>query len=326
MMQRKTLLLTAFSLVATTCVNAGGDWGVNHHWAFLGEAMYLQRTELHSRPIVNKTSGGRTNEVLKTKRLMKDFDWEPGYRVGISYTPSARRTFDINYFAIEEWKGDATIKGAGALSFPFRDLSSFHDFVGADKVEAVYRSRFSNGEANHWWHITPRRVNYFSVSAVLGIRGIALRESFKARFFKRTNKSEYSIKSSNYIIGPQIGGCFEANPWHFLTWNFTAKLAPLLNRASQKTFLADDNNERVIRHFKRFKWAATFLADVSASVGVQVASHFNVHVGYQFIYLAGLALAPEEISLATDEDAGERVNTHGNAIMDGAFAGIIFSF
>ncbi len=327
MMQRKTLFLTAFSLVATSCVSGREDSGAGQHVALLGEAMYLRRTELHSRPIVDETVRGRTNEVLKTSRLMKNFDWELGYRVGVGISPSERRTLEVSYFAINEWEGKATRKGPGSLSFPFRDLSSFHDFVGASRAEAVYKSCLSNGEANHWWHITPRRVDYFSFSALLGIRGISLREKFRVSFFKGTHESEYSIKTRNGMIGPQIGFCFEMNPWNrVLNWNLTAKFAPLLNRATQKTFLADDDNSHVLRNFKRGKWTATFLSDVSASFGIQIFSHLNVHVGYQFIYLAGLALAPEEISLSTRDDAGKRVNTHGNAMFDGAFAGIILSF
>ncbi len=330
-MRKDFLVACALSLSAITPVVAHDDLGIGYHWSILADFVYMRRTELHNRGLVDRFSPGEgcpcdERRVMNTKNLLHDFDFEPGYRVGLAYQPTDEWALEGNFLCLEEWEGHDTKHGNNTLSFPFRNYTSTIDYRNASFARAVYKSHFYSAEFNFWRDITPRKVDYFSFSWILGLRYIHLNEFFNLAFVTGLDESNYKIRTRNRLGGPQIGACLEWNPTKQINWNFTAKFAPLANRCEQKTFLGDDNNTIVIRRFTKHHWAATFLADIAASVGYRFTSHFNIHAGYQMIYLTGVALAPEQISKSLEPDAHKKVSTAGNALVHGLFTGIIFSF
>ncbi|MBI2743125.1 MAG: hypothetical protein HYX48_04330 [Chlamydiales bacterium] len=329
----KTFAYTcALSLLGSASLSAHDDLGIGYHWSLLTEFVYMQRSELHSHSIVDKYTPNQScpcdeRSVMNTKDLLHDFDFEPGFRVGLSYQPDDRWTLEGNYLYLNEWEGDDTHHGNGTLSFP--SYLGVDGFNAADRAEGNYRSRFWNAELNIWTHVTPRKVDAYSYSWVVGLRYINLREIFDIAFFTDfflgEDKSIYSSHVHNHLGGPQIGGCLEWNATHQLTWMFSAKFGPMADRVWQKTYVAADNNTNVLRNFTKHSWTAAFLADVAASAHFQVTSHFNVHAGYEMIYLTGVALAPEQ-SQRQHHHVRKEVNSHGNALHHGLFAGLIISF
>lgn len=320
----------AAALTIFSTLSAHEDWNLTHHWALNTEFVYMRRTLLQNHTIVDRVPQCFLpcvgTGVLGTKKLMQEFDFEPGFRVGLAYRPRARWSLEGNFLYVGEWDESETKHGNGTLSYPFHDPSFTDDFSAADRAVARYLSRFYSAEANYWGHLTPRRADYFSVSWVLGLRYIHLREKFTLAFTTPPDTSNYNVRTRNLLGGPQIGGCLEWNPTEQITWNFTAKFGGLLDRSQQHTFLGDDNNTRVIRDFTKRKWNPTFLADLAASFNFQITPHFNLHAGYQMIYLAGVALAPEQLSNSSDVVAHHRVTVSGNVLIHGLFTGLIFSF
>ncbi|MFI5334116.1 MAG: autotransporter outer membrane beta-barrel domain-containing protein [Chlamydiales bacterium] len=320
----------ALSLFITHELTAHEDWNLSHHWALNTEFVYMNRTLLQSHTIVDQVPQCvlpcQNLGVLRTNKLIHEFHFEPGFRVGLGYRPDRRWSLEGNFLYLNEWHGKKERHGNGTLSYPFHDSSFTNDFVNADRAEAKYRSRFYSAEANYWGHFTPRRADYFSVSWVFGLRYINLHEWLKIAFTKITETSNYNVQTRNLMGGPQIGGCFEWNPTEQITWNFTAKFAPLLDRAEQHTFLGDRNNTITLRDFTKKKWNPVFLADVAASFNFQITPHFNLHAGYEMIYLTGLALAPEQLNNSSSFDMHKHVKTSGNALIHGLFTGLIFTF
>lgn len=325
----KSSILASSLLLAASPLLAHDDLGVGYHWSVLTEFVYMNRTQLHSHSIVDKYAPGTTcpcfeKSILHTKRLIHDFDFEPGFRAGIGYQPNDYWSAEASFLYLNEWEGEAEKHGNGDLSFP--GYISVDGFNQADRAEGNYKSRFYNAELNASIHLTPRKVDYFSYSWIVGLRYVYLRETFGIHFFTGENRSVYDVHARNILGGPQMGGMLEWNPMRQLTWGFAAKFAALADRCEQKTYVAADNNTNVLRHYTKQKWAPVFLADVAASVGFQATSHFNVHAGYQMIYLTGVALAPEQISKSTNMPGHHHLNTHGNALIHGLFAGLLFTF
>lgn len=315
----------SFALVSSSLA-ASEDWGLNHHWALTGDVVFMKREELHGHEVAERVESSGTHHVLSTKNPLHDFEYEPGLRLDLAYTPDSDRTIDANFLYITEWSGDSERHAHGSLQYPFHNTSFTHDYVNADKAEAKYHSRFYSAELNYWRHITPRRVDIFSGSWMVGLRYLYLGERCSVEFMKALDKSHYRVRTRNLMGGPQIGGCLEWNPTEHLTWIFDAKFAPLFNRAQQKTFLGDLNDTVVIRNFTKRTNDATFLADLALAVHFQPTSHFNMHLGYQLIYLAGLALAGEQFSNSSEVEAHKWVATSGNALIHGPYAGLTFSF
>ena len=173
-MHRKFLLASALSLVATTSLSAHDDLGVGYHWSILTEFVYMRRTELHSRTLVDRYDPGKgcpcdERRVLTSKNLLHDFSFEPGYRVGLAYQPNSRWSLEGSFLYLNEWQGHDKKHGNASLSFPFYNYTSTVDYRNADEADAIYKSHFYSAEVNFWRDVTPRKVQTFSL-----IRGFSV--------------------------------------------------------------------------------------------------------------------------------------------------------
>jgi hypothetical protein len=330
MMRKVWMAATCSTLLAAELPAAHDDWSLNKRWALTGDFVYMRRTDVHDHTLINDSSKSQCNpacpdfSVCDTHHLVRDFDFEPGYRLALTYLRNKKTTYELSYLWLHEWTGSCSKHGVRALSFPFTPSSYAQDFQGADAAHAEYVSHFWSVEANYWRHMTPRRVDYFSLSWLLGLRYMDLHESFELAFHKGANKSDYDIHTKNHLFGVQAGLDLQMNPTRRLSWELSAKVGALADWAKQDTFLGDQNNTRVLRDYDATQWHATFLADCFASVAYQCTSYLNVHLGYQMIYLTGLALAPEQID--KDADAHKRIYLKGEALIYGLFGGLTFGF
>lgn len=343
----KKSLAAALSLcsLSATLFADQDDWSLNNHFSLTGEFVYMRRQVTHDHEIVrdsNKTICMCPNfRVLGTEKLVQKFGFEPGYRVGAAFMKDQNSTLEATYLFISEWHADKDIHGSNSLNFPFDNSNYTHDFKNASTAVGKYDSRFYNVEINYWRHVTPRRANYFSISWILGARYINLRERFGLAYTRGTNTSDYDINTKNQLWGGQAGGNVQINPIRKLSWDITMKIAGFYNFMTESTFLGDLNNTVVLRNFKAHKGSGTFLSDIAASLTYQCFKHLNVHIGYQFMYLSGLALAPEQMQKRTveehhhddgdnDRDDRKRMEQHlyddGDIIIQGVFVGLTLSF
>lgn len=312
-------------MLSCHALSAGEEWSLNHHVELTGEFVFLQRSQVRNKAIV-LFCPCPTPRILKTENVVRNFDFEPGYRVGLAINPDRERSLEANYLFVSDWEGEKRRKAVGKLEFPFDNPSFTHDFVNADRAEAIYKSRFRSAEANYLKYMTPRKIDFYSFAWILGVRGFYLREKFFLKFTRDMDTSNYNTFTRNLMIGPQGGATLDWNPTINLTWNITVKAGPLADRIRQKVFLGDFNNTVVLRNSKRHKWNLAGFADVAITALYQVTAHFDYHIGYQLYYLTGLALAPEQLSRRTGHDRGRGIHTAGNAIIQGLITGITFSF
>jgi hypothetical protein len=181
-------------------------------------------------------------------------------------------------------------------------------------------------ELNFWHHMTPRRVNYFSVSWGLGARYLLLAEKFKMAFRRGANKSDYKIATSNQLIGLQAGLVFEWNPTKRVTWGGCVKFAGFGNQAKQTSFLFDKNNTVTLRHFDQSGLHGAYLGDFTAYGQYHIGSWFNIDAGVQYIQIGRIALAPEQIGFGTGTHSGDRLAISGIPNFYGFWFGISAEF
>lgn len=333
---RNPLSWLLLSTVLPTSIFAWDNWCLNHHWTVWGEGLYMRRTELNGHSIVTNSQLPQCQPctpamqacnqcpsftVLNTKKLVKDFHYESGYRVGMVYHPNWRSSFDAIYMNMGEWGSKAKIHGpAGSLSFPFNDSHFAHDFRNADQVEAIYHSRIWGAESNYWWHYDHCPGSYFAFSWLAGIRYFNLREFFDVEFRRHGLESNYTIRTVNQIGGVQVGLDLQFNPYSFLSWDFTPKGGVFYTHAKLKTFLGDHNNTVVLRNFEDTGGQATLMFEVPISLTYRFKRHFNIHGGYEMLYLTGVALAPEQIHKKSVTSSN--VNIEGQILIHGAFLGL----
>jgi hypothetical protein len=312
-------------------------WGsvkssLNDQWSVLGDFVYMKRTGIQNHSLVKDSNkfqcpGQCPNfTVIDNEDLVHDFDFEPGYRVGLTYTSSAKNSFEANFLYLQPWTAEKKREGDNSLSFPFSHSDYSFDFTRASEAQAKYESHFWDLEFNFWRHFNPRHVDYFSLSGITGLRYFHWDEAFKLTMIRPPDKSSYHIQTENRIFGLQLGLDFQMNPIRWLSWEIFAKAGLFANRTEQKQFLGDLDNAVTLRDSERVKTELGVFSDVAAQVAFQCFKYLNLHAGYQAMFFSGLSLAPEQISKKVKKGAGKEDHTHGTAIIHGLFVGGVLSF
>ncbi len=299
------------------------------HWNLVGDFVYMRRTEIHDQQLVKDSKKYQCPNlcpnytVIDSEDLVHNFDFEPGYRVGITFTPSEKNSIEANFMYLTPWEGHKRVHGDKSLSFPFKKSDYDLDFTDASKAIAKYTSQFWDAELNYWRNISPRLATYFGLSGIAGFRYFHLNESFKLIMIKPPDRSTYNIHTDNNLYALQIGLDFQMNPTHWLSWEAFGKVGLFANDANERQFLGDLDNTVTVRNARDSEVQWGFFTDVAAQVSFRfLHDHLNIHGGYQMMFFTGLSLAPEQVSRSVDRDAGGHDRTHGSAIIHGLFAGI----
>ena len=320
------------SFCQTTCYAADKHSYLNDHWSLLGDFVYMGRSDVSNHSLVkdsNKTRchhGCPNHIVIDNEDLVHNFNFVPGYRVGLTYTPDVKDSFEGNFLYLQPWHGEKHVTGEQSLSFPFSNSTYSQDFTGASEARARYDSHFWDLEFNYWRHCNPRRVDYFSLSGIAGMRYFHLDEKLKLSMTKPPDTSTYNIHTHNRMLGIQLGFDFQMNPTHWLSWELFAKAGFFANHTEKSQFLGDLNNTVELRDSERQKRQVGWYTDVAAQVAFQCFRHLNLHAGYQFLFFTGLATAPAQVNHGVKKDSGKKDQTHGNAIIQGLFVGLLWSF
>lgn len=301
-----------------------------HHWNFLADAVFMRRAEIDDKPLVKDSNKVRkcpdcTQTLLSTKDIAH-FDFVPGYRLSFIYTPDVKRSYEALFLWVKPWHSERSVTGDDSLFFPFNSIPYAYDYVDANHASGKYSTSFWDGEVNYWLHFSPRYTDYFSLSGAIGGRYFHLNESFKLTYEKMFDTSDYVIHTKNKAYGLQVGLDFQMAPTARLSWDFIAKVGTMANRAQQKQILSDMDNTTVLRRHSRHRWQWGLFGDAIVQLGYQVLRHLNLHGGYEFIVLSGLALAPEQVAYGTGTGAGKNPYTHGYIFIHGFYAGLTLGF
>ncbi|HEY2810906.1 MAG TPA: hypothetical protein VGJ00_05915 [Rhabdochlamydiaceae bacterium] len=322
-----------FSLCFLSCGCFAHAEFIEHHWNIMADAVFMRRSEIHDKPLVKDQNKLRKCDddcnnftVISTEGLVKHFHFDPGFRVGLLYSENVKNSFEAIFLWVQPWDAHLRASDKNSLFFPFNNSSYAFDYFQADEAHAKYDSRFWDIELNYWHHFSPRHVDYFSLSGTVGLRYFHLNEAFKLTFLKPPDKSDYSIHTENDVFGVQMGLNLEMTPTSRISWDFTAKVGATANRAKQRNLLRDLNNTLTLRRYERQKWQRGLFADLIAQAGYQFKEPLNLHAGYEFIVLSGVALAPEQVERDTGGGAGKEVYTDGFVFIHGFYIGATLSF
>lgn len=308
---------------------------LNDHWTATGEFVYMMvNHSTNDEPLVdnpNKTrycGGCHDYSVLKVKDL--DNNYEPGYRAGLTYLPNYWMSIEGKFLYLRSATESRVIRGSN-LYYPFCDLSSTTDYRAAVAARATYTTNFWDVELNYWWHMTPRWVDYFSVSLLGGLRYFNETESLSDKFSNTITGSSTLKRSTlktwteNNIGGVQVGLNLQINPAHYFSWEINAKGGLMENHARSGSFVRDQNNSVSLNHWKETKWQFGLFADLSAALVFSFARHFDFHIGYDFLILSNLASAKDQLpSCAFKRTHG--LNVDSTVSVYGVYAGLGISF
>jgi hypothetical protein len=320
---KKTLLMLS---VAMLSLNAAEDSLLNNSFSVTGDFAYFKREQSSNRKLVIDRGARNCSchyRSCTSKDLQHDFSFEPGFKVAMTYT-TPHTVWDLSYLWLETWEKGCSKTSPGAIIFSVKNPGITTDFNGADYGQADYSSEFQNSELNFFRYMYPRHGDFFSSAYLVGVRYMTLRESLDVAFTKASNRSSYKVHVSNFIPAVQLGALVAWNPTPRLTWDLIAMAGVGFDRGQQKTFLGDLNNSATIRDYEEKGFSTPLVIEALVRLVYQPASFINIHIAYQFIYLNGVLLAPDQLVKSSSDRHVYRAI--GAPLIHGMTAGLSWSF
>lgn len=334
-MRTTSYLLALSALTLPLTGKASDSTDVDQHWDILLEWVYMLRTKGNNRKLVKDfrkphcDGSCPSTVVLWTKHLRDDFGFQSGGRLGVSYIPDTKSSYEGRVMYLLPWEANKTIYDDASLSYPFHSSSFTEDYNTADEVKAHYRSHFYTVDINYWRNSARRGVDYFVVSGVFGLRFFEVKEKCSLAFynddFLGVLKSNYNTRARNDAIGIQGGFNFQMNPYDHFRFDLLALGGVGLNRETAYVLLRDQDNTVILRDYHSRGYHDIVFADAEAKLGYQVKPCFNIHAGYQLFYASGLSFAPSQYSTSTNLQS-QRFYRRDPLLIHGILAGFNFDF
>jgi hypothetical protein len=244
-----------------------------------------------------------------------------GPKLTLGYSPFAGRTYEASYFGIYDWEQNSNVDGPGNLQLagPLA-FAAFVDFFSADQMRVTYQKNIHNAELNLL------QVGYRSWSTwVFGFRFLDWHEQLKIASTDNTTAttSDYSVKTGNNMYGGQVGWNGDIDLGIGVT---TVKMRGAFfgNQANQQTSLNDFGNTFNVLNTNNSSSGATSLAELGFSHTLSPNEHIEVRIGYNFMWIHGLARAPGNVDLSFGPNTGTIVQMHDDVFLHGASVGSTF--
>jgi hypothetical protein len=320
------------------------------------DGIYLNR-ERASRTVNFASDGINGDIVLSTDDL--DFDQELGYRLTAAHQIFAGAALEFTYFGLLDWSSSATvIRAPGNFSPPPNpgpafpdDLYSVLSNYGTDPIggfdetdrsrqqSLAYTSSVDNFELNVRKRFTAPncRLQY---SWLAGVRYLYLLEDFTYATLGGGAPSRgfmnYNIGTRNSLTGLQVGGDAWLNLVPGINVGADLKAGVYGNYVTQTTNILATTSIPANGNTYRdslTKYDIALATDANLYFMWRVGPHWTVRVGYNFMFMDGVALAPENFNSvapnvltggAPSQTRVTQLNRNGNVFYHGGFGGIEF--
>jgi len=261
-----------------------------------------------------------------------EFEPENGLRVAVERRMGERDSIEGVFYGVEDWDFLHARQDPANLLFSDLRLELGGPVPGFDQAfihELEFTSDFVNFELNYWRPLRRKILRTFDVSLMLGLRYTALDEelSYRARAKIYNNvptlnviHAEMYTRTENDIYGFQLGWLVTAPlaPAWIMRWD--GKVAAGVNFAKQHTRLFEDFTPTIHNEVIRNDVAAV-VGDSLVTINWQITCNFTVYVGYQVVFLEGVALAPEQFNPIFSPFRDPRLDHNGFLFMQAAVGG-----
>ncbi len=313
-------------------------------WYVGVEAMFLNRTRADNIKIVENQnaagSPGFRETMLTTHDLDFDDAWGPRLTVG-RYLDECR-AWEFTYYGPMHWRSTVVMTPTempANLTFPFHTFNGdqmydmygnvvdVSNFDGAEDVTITYESDLNNYELNYLF----KYGCCCPVTWLIGFRYVDLDEFFDYESSDTSSPgpsyqtSNYWINTENDLLGLQIGGLLDGCITECFTWRFDARAGIYANFTEQHTWMAETNNTVLYRDFITEDEEAAFVTDMRLEGRYHLTNCTALTLGYQLMWVDGVALAPEQLDFTTTPTSGSALNADGTIFYHGAYFGFLIT-
>ena len=285
-----------------------------------------------------------------------NLDVEPGFRFLVGYALNQCWAIEFGYLGIYDWEGSATITGEDNLAIPGDLGLASNDFFNGD-VFRVHRS-----SELHSFELMPVRsfccccpsasccedscgcesscgcgpscggggsdccgttydTRCFSLLA--GFRYLRLNENFNLNgtdFDEGT--SDYHIRTKNDLYGFQLGARWRRG-YGCWGWEVTGKAGIYGNDCEQQQYVTDFPPPFMLREPRHHRdGKVAFVGELNLNLTYQLTQCWGIRGGYNFMWLNGVALAPDQLDFTHTAYSGTGLRNSGAAFLHGASIGV----
>jgi hypothetical protein len=182
------------------------------------------------------------------------FNYSSGVRGALEWIQSQSMSLEVVYTGLFHFnQSDSATFSLSNYYVPIQPYSSA-SWQNLTNLSYSYKSNLNSGELSFWNFLTPRYIDFFSASWMLGVRYIDFRDKFYITSTSAGYTTPASIFSINQMLGGQIGVQLQCNPTSRFTWAVQAKggaYADFVKRSSvfyqngTQTVLFDNVEHRV---------------------------------------------------------------------------------
>ncbi|MCE9630563.1 MAG: BBP7 family outer membrane beta-barrel protein [Planctomycetia bacterium] len=295
----------------------------------LTDALFWQRdNQTSNRPLIIAVDGAPTT-VITTRDLQ--FPVSEGVRAFYGQRDPNQGGWELGYWGV--WGQSAT---AFAAATP-PDFLQMPDPLGGlmtidgETATVKYNSLINSAEANLFTSSTEWRDHsgsWMTVDWLAGFRYVGVEESASITteccFAEGTSISvPYAVRTRNNGFGAQIGN---RTRWTWERWALEgwAKAGLLGNAQEQiQSPLIDFTGTPQRQAISTTGGQVSLIGDINTSLVYRLTDVWGLRVGYNLIWIDGLALAPNQFDFSVAEiNSGTRLVSGGGIFMHGANLGL----
>jgi len=327
------ILMLAISAAAAAPAPTRASSPAEDYWLF--DVLFLQR---------DNQSTDQVLAAIGTDALITSgepqFAVQPGIRLFHGQVDDCGRGWEVGYLGI--WNMFADLEAGGAADIHGGDpLSLLVDgFNGRSLARATYASSLNSAEANLLWRTRSRGHSRASpypwercrtyrrgtLDWLAGFRWAGLDESAGLTLSGGgfPGPSVYDVRSSTNFFGAQLGGRgrMEWERWAVDGWAKAALAGTAMSQSAGaiESIFAPDPPVRSARSAS--EGGVGFIGDLTINLAYKLSDTWRVRAGYNFLWLSGVALAPNQFDFAATPTAGSGLNGGAGVFLHGANLGL----
>ena len=332
-------------------------------WTVSAEAIVFDRIGRANRTLVERVPGfvsfGNVPTTPSAPALNStdlDQGFSPGMRLGVTYHVDSNYDLELSFFRISDWDSTRSIGPDNPLNWlVMKAPGGFfqtQDF-SYQSMTWDYSTELYNAEANLRWNLSNR------VILLAGFRWLQLTENLQGTipppdrilptWKSNLNNNLYDVarienqpggipasplppfwntSTTNNLYGLQIGAdgkFFERGPFSI---DGLIKVGGYCNHASESTGVSI---EKAVRPSGASTNHAAFVGEAGLQCKYQITRGITLKLGYEALWLDGVALAPGQMqetynTFAPVTVTALGVNSDSSVLFHGATAGLEFSF
>lgn len=296
--------------------SSSGDWFSSGRWYGAAEALWFDRSRNLRKPIATEiaTPSGAVEGGLKTNSIPYDLGAGTrltlGEHLGRDHLDRDRNAEFIYYGGLGFFQSDSLIARPGNVIIT--PLGPVPGFVGATQYQTKHNTIFNSLEWNYKlarrlgrdqlvmgpngnWSRHAERA--FLPALIVGTRVVNCNDSFALLASGNNRAGDYAINAQNWLWGANLGGELISQN-EFFYWGLRGRVTPSMNFAGQQQrVLGSQPGSTVNRSDAASIVSAGVVSDLSILAGWQVTPNFSLKVGYEFLWVAGIATAPRQFDL-----------------------------